>query len=421
MINDLEKILKPKNSFHSQELIRGVSIDSRRTKPGELFFALKGEHTDGHLYLNDALKRGAVGCVVEKSMNTEKEIIVDDTLFALGEFARFYRSRFHPCTIAITGTNGKTTVKNLIAKILEKKFRILYTKKNYNSLIGVPLTIIELNGNEEFLVLEMGTSNPGEIKRLCEIARPDIGVITNIGPGHLKGLKSLEGVREEKLSLIHALPDNGFAVLGENVTDEISQRFIKFSLNDCKDIRLTEYGSHFTYKEKKFFTPLLGLANVYNCLAAIIVTTMLNIDYQTQYTALTETAPTPGRMEPLWLKNLLIINDTYNANPASMKNALNFVNEIKRRKIVVLGDMLELGENSKELHIEIGEYAHRIGALLLTYGTDAKYYGGKHFKDRKKLLQYLLKKIEGNEVILFKASRALQFELIVNELMKELR
>lgn len=421
MINSVKKILKSKNDYNSQELIRNISIDSRRTKPGDLFFALKGEQTDGHYYVKDALKMGALACVVEKDMKTEKEIIVDDTLFALGEFARFYRNQFPVRTIGITGTNGKTTVKNLVAGIMKRKYRLLSSKKNYNSLIGVPLTIFNLSGDEEFLVVEMGTSSPGEIKRLCEIARPEIGVITNIGTGHLKGLKTLDGVRKEKLSLVYALPDYGFAVIGDNITKEINQKTATFSLNDCEKISSTEYGTHFIYNGRQFFTPLLGLANVYNCLAAITLTSLLKIEYKEQYSALSRIKPIPGRMEPNWCGNLLVINDTYNANPASMKNALDFISKLKRRKILILGDMLELGKRSKQFHKDIGRRAQKIGDLLLTSGKEAKYYGGRHFQNNKKLLNFFFKNINGDEVILVKASRALRFEKIVRELITALR
>jgi UDP-N-acetylmuramoyl-tripeptide--D-alanyl-D-alanine ligase len=208
MITTIAGMIKGTTEMNSRELVRGVSINSKVTKPGDVFFALKGEHTDGHYFVSEAQQNGAVAVVVEEDKGIGEQIIVDDTLFALGELAKSYRSMFEPKTIAITGTNGKTTVKNLVGAILKRGHNILATRKNYNSLIGLPLTLLELTGNEDYLIVEIGTSNPGEIGRLCDITRPDIGVITTIGPGHLDGLVSIEGIKREKLALIRALPDD---------------------------------------------------------------------------------------------------------------------------------------------------------------------------------------------------------------------
>ncbi|MEE8597337.1 MAG: UDP-N-acetylmuramoyl-tripeptide--D-alanyl-D-alanine ligase [bacterium] len=420
-IDSVIKMVHGRANMAGLELVRGVSIDSRTTKPGDLFFALKGEHTDGHLYTKEALINGSLAVVVENHTNVESEILVSDTLFALGQFAQRYRNLFNPKTIAITGTNGKTTVKNLISAILNKKYKVLSTKKNYNSLIGLPLTIFDLSADEDFLIVEMGTSTPGEIKRLCEIAKPYIGVITNIGPGHLKGLNSIAGVRQEKLALIDSLPDDGFAVVGEGVGDINKKNFMRFSLDMLDDIKLTEYGSYFNYNEHQFFTSLLGIGNVYNCLAAICLTSNLGVEYDFQCDALEEIKPESGRLEPIHHNGLFIINDSYNANPVSMKTAIDFATSLKRRKIFVLGDMLELGRQSKNLHHEIGRYAKKRCDLLFTYGDNADHYQGKCFKDKDRLIRYLIENLNGDEVILIKASRALHFEYIVDDLLRLLR
>ena len=217
--------------------------------------------------------------------------------------------------VGVTGTNGKTTVKNLLGAILQKRNITLLTKKNYNSLIGLPLTLFDLSSEEDYLVVEMGTSSPGEIKRLCEIAQPHIGVITNIGPGHLKGLGSLAGVRREKLSLLEALPEAGFALIGEGISDVSGKNVLRFSLDMCKDIELSECGSSFTFNGNRFFTALLGIENVYNCAAALCLTRELGFDHDAQRIALAEIRPEPGRLESIHINGLLIVNDTYNANP----------------------------------------------------------------------------------------------------------
>jgi UDP-N-acetylmuramoyl-tripeptide--D-alanyl-D-alanine ligase len=421
MLGEIAIMVDGRSNTNGRELVRGVSINSQTIKPGELFIALRGNRTDGHEYAADALRRGAIASVVDREMSIPGEIIVKDTLFALGELARNYRRGFSVKTIAVTGTNGKTTVKNLIATILESNSNVLCTDKNYNSLIGLPLTVLRLSGDETYLVLEMGTNRPGEIKRLCEIARPDIGVITNIGPGHLEGLDSIEGVRKEKLALIDALPTNGTALVGEGVDLSGRDNVVRFSSNMLEAVEVGESGSHFSHQGRAFFTPLLGAGNLYNCLAAVCLALQLGVDYETQRAALARMKPDPGRMEPLRVNGVLIIDDSYNANPVSMKTAIDFVAKSRRRRILVLGDMLELGMQSEDLHRDIGRYAQASADLLLACGTEAKHYGGKYFYDEGDLLRHLLKNITGDEIVLIKASRALHFERIVNALARLLR
>lgn len=421
MLGEIVKMVHGQARLPGRELVRGVSIDSRETKPGEVFFALRGSHTDGHKYVRHALRHGALAAVVERSQPMGGEILVSDSLFALGELARHYRNQFQVRTVGITGTNGKTTVKNLIASILKKKYRVLHTEKNYNSLIGLPLTVLRLSGKEDYLVVEMGTSAPGEIVRLCDIARPDDGVITNIGPGHLDGLGSIEGIRNEKFSLIDALPADGFALVGDGAHGSGRNNAIDFSADMLDSVELTEHGSSFSYRGNSFFTQLLGKGNVYNCLAAICLTSRLGVDYGTQYAGIAEMRPEPGRLEATRLGELLVIDDTYNANPVSMKAAIDFVAQLDRRKILVLGDMLELGEESKVLHRSTGEYARKYGDLLVSFGQESKYYKGVHFSEATALLRYLRENIWGDEVILFKASRALHFEWFIDQAPRLLR
>jgi UDP-N-acetylmuramoyl-tripeptide--D-alanyl-D-alanine ligase len=420
MIDDIVAMIGGKTRMSSRELVRHISIHSQAAKPGSLFFALKGEHTDGHFYAKEALDNGACGVVVETSTGADTEIIVRNSLFALGTLAQHYWSFFKPTTIGITGTNGKTTVKNLVAAVLSKNHRVVSSQKNYNSLIGLPLTLFALSGDEDYLVVEMGTNSPGEIRRLCEIARPTIGLITTIGPGHLEGLGTLEGIRQEKLSLIASLPQQGIAVVGDGVGAVAHKHVTRFSLDMLEDVTLLENGSHFIYRGAFYTTPLLGIGNVYNCLAAICLASQLGIPYEVQRDAIAVVGPEPGRMEPLYYNNLLIIDDTYNANPASMRAAIDFVASLPRRKIFVLGDMRELGKQSHKFHSDIGAYARARCDLLVTHGDTARQYRGKHFHDRYALTRYIVDHLTGDEVILVKASRALHFEDIVKELLRKL-
>jgi UDP-N-acetylmuramoyl-tripeptide--D-alanyl-D-alanine ligase len=421
VLGEVIKMMDGTSMMSGQELVRGVSIDSRTARPGDLFFALKGSRTDGHEYVSDALERGALAAVVHQDRPGPRGIKVRDTLFALGELARKYRHHFTVKTIGITGTNGKTTVKNLITSILKKCSKVVATSKNYNSLIGLPLTIFRVSGDEDYLVLEMGTNAPGEIKRLCDIAAPDIGMITNIGPGHLAGLDSIDGIRKEKLSLIDSLPEKGIGLVGEGVNPTFSSNITQLSTELLDRVDITEHGSTFTVSGESFSTRLLGAGNVYNCLCAICLTRELGVAYEVQRAAIAETEPEPGRMEPIWIEDLLIIDDTYNANPVSMKAAIDFTAQSKRRRVFVLGDMLELGARSQGLHREAGVYAQQHADVLLTYGNEAEAYGGRHFSEQIDLIRHLAQCLRGDEIVLIKASRALRFENIVRGLARMVR
>ena len=421
VLGEVIEMLNGTSKMSGQELVRGVSIDSRTAKPGDLFFALKGSRTDGHEFVADALDNGALAAVVQQEGTSPREIHVQDALFALGELARDYRRHFSINTIGITGTNGKTTVKNLVAAILRRCGKVVSTNKNYNSLIGLPLTIFRVSGDEDYLVLEMGTNAPGEIKRLCDIATPDIGMITNVGLGHLAGLDSIDGIRQEKLSLIKALPEDGIGLVGEGVDVSVPSNIMRLSTDSLAAVDIGEHGSYFTVDGKPYTTRLLGAGNVYNCLAAICLTSKMGIAYETQRAGIAEVGPEPGRMEPIWIDDLMIIDDTYNANPVSMKAAIDYAARSTRRKIFVLGDMLELGTRSEALHREVGAYAQQHGDELLTYGKEAELYGGRHFAEQVELLRYLTECLRGDEIVLIKASRALRFENIVSRIARLLR
>ena len=419
-VRDLAKIIRARHKIQSRELVRGVSIDTRTLRPGDVFFALPGEQTDGHRYIAAAIRRGACACVVQRSTNGSAGILVENTLFALGELGRHYRSRFAPIVIGITGTSGKTTVKNILHRLLAVRYRVRSAAKNYNSLIGLPLSLFAWTGEEEVGILEMGTSGPGEIARLCAIARPKIGVITMIGPGHLQGLASIAGVRAEKAALLQALPADGFSVTGDGIGPVDRPNRIAFSMSDAQEITMDEYGSRFRFRNRFFTTRLLGPGNVYNCLAALTVALELGVPDQAAADVLTEIGPEPGRFEPIRRRRILVINDAYNANPVSMQSALEFIARLERRAVYVLGDMRELGPESSAYHRSIGETARRCGGLLLTMGDEARSYGGRHFTDRHRLVEHLLEGLGGDEVILVKASHALGFDRIVDDLLGRL-
>ncbi len=363
--------------------VRGVSTDTRTAGKDEVFFALAGDRFDGHDFLKEAVERGACALVVSepKKLTAElkrsvRAILVEDTLTAYGDLARWYRQKFKIPVVAITGSSGKTTVKELTAHVLAQRFNVLKNRGTENNLVGVPRTILQLDAGHEVLVLELGTNLPGEIERLGSIAAPQIGVITQIGASHLEGLGSVEGVRAEKLSLIKQVDRGGVIVLNghDPALAEIPggmHRVLRVGLKEGCDLQAEqawchEKGSTFRVDrglyeprggEKALLeTPLIGRHNVQNALLAAAVGAALGVEFDLIAKALATFKPVPGRLSPRPIDGIHFLDDSYNSNPASLQAALETLKECKtqERKIVVVGDMLELGDRSEELHRQAG-------------------------------------------------------------------
>lgn len=379
-------------------LFRGVTTDSRKVMQGSLFIPLVGEKFDGHDFIAYAVRDGVSGFLVQKgSKNKIREnfadatiIRVDDTLKALGDIAHFWRKKFRATVVAITGSSGKTTTKEMLAGIAGLTKTIIKARGNYNNLIGLPLTVLQINAQHELAILEMGTNTRGEIGRLTEIAEPDIGLITNIGPAHLEGFKSVETVREEKLDLFRNMPDAGVAVLNLDderllVTDkDWGGRRITFGFRRDADVSAEDIepmgmnGVGFTIRIGSFRQGITmstaGNHNIYNALAAAASSWALGIDdFPLICQGLTSFQPISGRMKIHGLKNgAFIIDDTYNANPASFEEALKTLRDLKgnQKSTVIMGDMLELGVQAEAMH-------EGIGSLMADTGVDTIYLRGR--------------------------------------------
>lgn len=438
-------------------IFQGISTDSRTVAQGELFIALKGSRFDGHRFVMEALGKKAAGVLIDESKTGdicwngyphEAVITVEDTLHALGDLARDRRRQYRSPVVALTGSNGKTTTKEMISACLETTFPILKTVGNLNNLIGLPLTLLNLTGKEKAVVLEMGMNVPGEIRRLTEIAEPDVGVITNIEKVHLEGMGSLERLKQEKGELFRRMKKDGTILVNRddlrvvNLANEYPGRKITFGIIHpaevmAREIRLMgKEGISFTLnlsgEETEMTLPLLGRHFVPNALAAIAVSNFFGIEMKKVKEALKELKPFPMRMEVHQLEGgKTLINDAYNANPRSMEAALETVAELKGngRAIAVLGDMLELGDFSEEAHIELGKKVQELSIdLLLTLGQwssivaeSAIRHGAEPGRTRgvgshQEAISILKQVIREGDWILVKGSRGMAMEKIVEGL-----
>jgi UDP-N-acetylmuramoyl-tripeptide--D-alanyl-D-alanine ligase len=442
----IEEILKATAgrliSGNPLQYINGISTDSRTIAKGELFIALKGKNFDGHFFINDCITKGAAGVIVSEDTELFCSkpafiIKVDNTLKALGDIAHFHRTRFHIPVIGITGSNGKTTTKDMVAAALSAKYKVLKSPGTFNNFVGLPLALLKLNTDHQVCVLEMGTSALGEIARLCEIAKPNIGVITNVGPSHLESFKDIETVSQAKMELFSGFSGNDIAIWNADdpmlsgLYETLKSKKRTFGLSDGCDFRATsieyvEGGWRFALDESKLVKiKLLGKHNVYNALAALAVGLTLEVDYQHIYTALLNFTTPAMRMEILQIVGVTIINDSYNSNPKSMESAIHVLSSFntKGRRVLVSGDMLELGAVSNYFHhqlginvaesgidifIGVGSLSQEAAASSVRAGMnkDAVWF----CKDSKEAGELLLKILHTGDVVLIKGSRAMNME-----------
>jgi UDP-N-acetylmuramoyl-tripeptide--D-alanyl-D-alanine ligase len=432
--------------------IKGVSIDSRNVREGELFIALKGDRFDGHDFVPDAIKKGAWGAIVERtvlehkfaSLGGLKNIFpVEDTLYALQEMSHMHRKKFTLPVVGITGSNGKTTTKEMLASILKQKGPVLKNEGNLNNHIGVPLTLLKMNDSHWAGVIEMGMSAPGEIDTLAGLVMPSVGVITNVGPAHLEFFGTVARVAEAKGELLANLESDATAVL--NADDEyfgllkkkFAGRLMTFGIANKADVMASEVRQEKEYTDMTIAAVgarinvrlrVLGTHNVYNALAAATAALAVGVPIDAVQFGLADFLPVAGRSEIKKIEGRTVLADYYNANPASMEAAIKTLVSLKsgRKAIAVIGDMLELGEASHEAHREIGRLAGRFKVdLLITIGELATYVEKGALEAGMKREQVLdamsrenagklLRQLTGpGDVILIKGSRGMKMEKIL--------
>lgn len=370
--------------------VNGVSTDSRSIKNGEVFIAIKGENFDGYDFIDDAIRKGASCIIGDKIAKSAVACIkVNDPVKALGDIAHYHRKKFCIPIVAVTGSNGKTTTKDMIAWLLQKDFCVLKNEGTKNNHIGLPVTLLKLRKEHQVAVLEAGTNHFGEVAYLSKVCEPNIGVITNIGPSHLEHLKDLNGVFKEKYTLINKLKspyigilNSDDALLNRQLVSKIRKPFILgFGIKEKSDFNASGIKYHASRIEfyvnckNRFTLNTLGAHNIYNALAAIAVARIIGLEYNDIAARLAEFSFPQGRLNLIKLKNVSFIDDTYNSNPLSLSSALETLSiiESKGRKIFVMGDMLELGGKKELLHQKAGAQVARVCDTLISVGILSKF------------------------------------------------
>ncbi len=422
--------------------VEAIVSDSRKVRYGALFAAIEGARVDGHDYAPTAVSLGAVAVLASREIDLDGDgdarnanvpvLVVDDVVAALGVIAREVLRRADPVVVGITGSNGKTTVKEMLASILRRNAEVLATGGNFNNELGLPLSLFGLEEKHQYAVLEMGASKAGDIAYLAGIACPDVGVVTNVGPAHLRGFGSEEGVARAKGELFAALPPDGCAVIfGDQPWVDLwremntAGRVITFGQDASNDVRvIDEHTLQTPHGPIGLGLPVPGIHNRVNAAAAAAVALALGIDLEDIRLGLAAFSPAPGRLEmKATPAGWTVIDDSYNANPASLYSALRVLSEMQGKRWLVLGDMKELGEDSRKMHAEVGDAARSLGVErvfavgeLSDAAVDSFGDGARHFEDRESLIDALLDEIRPGINCLVKGSRSMGMERVVEAL-----
>ncbi len=422
-------------------LITGTKIDSRAVQAGDLFVAFAGEKVDGHAYLAKAREAGAVAALVSQPQDDElPQLVVADVEKAFGQIAAYWLKQCKAQVVAITGSNGKTTVKEMVASILRQAGNVLATAGNLNNDLGVPLTVSRLAKEDDYAVIEMGASHIGDIRRLVEIAKPDVSLINNVAPAHLEGFGSLQGVATAKGEIYAGLDSNGTAIVNADMPYEAewhdaldNKAVVTFAINSQADVKAEDihfdlHASHFMVKlDGEYFyinLPLPGMHNVSNALAAISVCYALNISPEAMIKGLESVQAAPHRLQlRASINGATVIDDTYNANQASFSQALAVLNGFSGEHWLVLGDFGELGDDSESIHQNLGADAKATGVTkLLTIGEQSQLAAASFgddaviFTSLAELEAYLRDALTAEVTCLIKGSRFMQLDKLADAL-----
>lgn len=434
----------PSKDLDLELQINSISNDSRTVDENWVYLALKGERLDGHRFVEDAKKNGAILSIVEQE-NFPKSIRVKNSYQALKDIALHYKKRYRIPCVAVTGSSGKTTTKDMIFYALNESKPTLRNIGNLNSEIGLPMTVLNLEENHSFAVFEMGMYQLGEIDYLAEIVQPDIGVITNIGTAHILNLKTRENILKAKMEISNYMSEkNVLLINGDNDLlqsldkNSVKPEVITFGLSGKNDIRALSYkfSDAKTYIKAdvlgeiiEFVLPTLGEHNILNALSALGVCKRLNLDLSVSAQGLSKYSPSRYRMEKSEIGGKVLINDSYNANPDSMRAAISTLNHMTgKRKVAILADMLELGDESERYHREIGEFVTEYADFLITIGAQAKFIEEgaresgmkedmlKHFDFNEEAFEEINRLLEEGDIIMLKGSRGMKLEEVAEKI-----
>ena len=431
--------------------VQGVVLDSRKVEKDYLFVATKGERVDGHSFINDVFAKGAMAVLCEKVPQLSDEysnkpyILVEDSFQALKDLAAFYREQLSVKVVGITGSVGKTSTKEVIASVLASKYKVLKTEGNFNNEVGLPLTVLRIRDDIEIAVLEMGISDFGEMHRLSRIAKPDVCVITNIGQCHLENLGTRDGILKAKTEIFDYMqPDASICLNGDDdklitVGEVKGRKPIFFGRLERFDIHTTQYEnkglagiSLQVSRPGEVFqaeVPLPGEHMVNNALAAVAVGTVFGLTQEEITEGLAKVEAVGGRSHIIQTDKMTIVDDCYNANPVSMKAAIDLLQMANTRKVAVLGDMFELGEKEKEFHAEVGRYAanQNIDCIICVGKLSKNMYEGAnmvkesmskvlYYETKEEMLASLTTTLDEKDTVLVKASHGMHFEEVVKVL-----
>ncbi|MGG7446341.1 UDP-N-acetylmuramoyl-tripeptide--D-alanyl-D-alanine ligase [Kosakonia oryzendophytica] len=432
--------------LHGQDVtVDAVTSDTRKLTPGCLFVALKGERFDAHDFADKAKEGGAGALLVSRKLDTDlPQLVVKDTRLAFGELAAWVRQQVPARVVALTGSSGKTSVKEMTAAILSECGNTLYTAGNLNNDIGVPMTLLRLTKAHQYAVIELGANHQGEIAWTVGLTRPEAALVNNLAAAHLEGFGSLAGVAKAKGEIYTGLPDNGIAIMNADNNDWLNWQSIigdrnvwRFSPNAANsdftatNIHVTSHGTEFTLQTPggsiDVTLPLPGRHNIANALAATALAMAVGASLDAVKKGLANLKAVPGRLFPVQLsENQLLLDDTYNANVGSMTAAAHVLAEMPGYRVMVVGDMAELGDESKACHIQVGEAAKAVGIdKVLSVGTLSQALSsasgvGEHFNDKAAVVARLKTLIAEQQIltILVKGSRSSAMEEVVRELQE---
>jgi UDP-N-acetylmuramoyl-tripeptide--D-alanyl-D-alanine ligase len=423
-LTELIRVIDGKTNITENIKIKEIKTDTRKIKKGDIFIALKGDKYDGHEYVKEAIKKGAIACIVDKEIDNSKCIKVDDTYKCLYDIGSYIRNKHNIPLIGVTGSNGKTTTKELIVHILNSKYNVLYNNDSKNNIIGVSHTLFKLNNTYDLVVMELGSNHVGEISILSNMCMPTTSIITNVGSSHLEYFKTKKKIFKEKLSIIDGMKEKKLIVNGD---DKHLRRLKCYKCGTSSNNDLIAYN---IYEDKNYITFKIYLDKEYkvifnnpgrhfinDILLAIKVCLDYGINIKTIIKKIKNFKLVNKRMSIINIKDNIIINDCYNSSFESIKAGIEYMNNITDNKVFIIGEILELGKHSKKIHKKINKLLKNINKKnIFTVGEGAKYIKGNYFKDVDELVNYLKENPINDSYVYIKGSRRVNLDKVVDYL-----